>query len=450
VFYFGTRGTLALPTLTPSQYFFLALVAALVATLLSAALGAVAEWGGAVAWSARYPSLAAELKRRRAAAALLRHVPSPALYTAIAGHRVVVGAGEAAAVWAKLPPAPPAPLASALATEEREYPLSLHSPAAAWLRARRSEAEAKAAAAAKDTPVPLFETCDAYIHFERTLKDNVQLQAKDSIRLTKKDSFKSDSEWGSAILQVSLDWAEASLKCHRAKKYVNYDDDIMTGKAIELADSLPTINITSTNPIADDGWCFYNALLTASRLSHAMQDCRTFALELSKNVLSNIPQNKMKATSQAKVNGYDVQITDHQLVKLFSIPSFDNKNNPCVYADTTFLGNAAAVYLNKNILIYADYNGSNKNCGRVGIHVVTELTPPDNNIMLRRCSSTPGETGYNHFDIITKYTVVSPGQGGSKKRTTRRNAKNNINTKRLSKRNAKHNKNIKTKRKSNK
>jgi hypothetical protein len=62
---------------------------------------------------------------------------------------VVVGAGEAAAVWVKLPPAPPAPLASALATEERKYPLSLHSPAAAWLRARRSEAEAKAAAAAR-------------------------------------------------------------------------------------------------------------------------------------------------------------------------------------------------------------------------------------------------------------------------------------------------------------
>lgn len=171
----------------------------------------------------------------------------------------------------------------------------------------------------------------------------------------------------------------------------------------------------------------------------------------------------MTANRQAKVNGIDVQITDHQLVKLFSIPNFDNKKFPCVYADTSFLGNAAAAYLKKNILIYADYNGSNKNCEMVGIHVATELTP-DNNIMLRRGSSTQGETGYNHFDIITEYTVVSQGQGGSKKRTTRRNAKHNkltkrttkrnakhnINTKRLSKRNTKHNKNIKTKRKSNK
>ena len=217
----------------------------------------------------------------------------------------------------------------------------------------------------------------------------------------------------------------------------------MTMNAFDVAGLPVTITINSITTITDDGWCFYNALLTASGLPHDMQDCRTFALELSKTALSNNPPENMELVRMAKVNGYDVQISDYQLAKLFSIPNFDKKNFPCVYADTAFLGNAAAAYLNKNILIYADYNGSNKTCERIGTHVVTELTS-SNNIMLRRGSSTPGIPGDNHFDIITGYTVVS--QGGSKKRTTRRNAKHNKLTKRTTKRNAKHN--INTKRQS--
>ena len=288
--------------------------------------------------------------------------------------------------------------------------------------------------------VPLFGTCDVYFRFEQELKDNVQLQPKDSsIKLTNTASFKPD-DWGTETLKRSLDWADASIMCSPNETYVEYDDSEITMRAFDVPPE--RITIEDTTHIHDDGWCFYNALLTAAGLPHTMQDCRKFALDLSNTILSNVSESTLRSNKiEVKVNGYDVRISEYQLVKLFSIPNFNNKNTPCVFGDTGFLGNAAAVILNKNILIYSDYDGSRTNCERVGIHVVTDLTNPKNNIMLRRGAPNKGKSGENHFDIITQFKVTYKGHGGSK---TKRNAKPNINTKRptkrLMKRNAKHNK----------
>jgi hypothetical protein len=99
-----------------------------------------------------------------------------------------------------------------------------------------------------------------------------------------------------------------------------------------------------------------------------------------------------------------MQITVKQLIQLISIPNFTSKKNPCVYANPDqYIGNAAAVILNKNILIYDD-DGTG-NCTITGKYMLPTLTniPPQNTIMLRRGSSTQGSNELNHFDIINDY-----------------------------------------------
>jgi hypothetical protein len=209
--------------------------------------------------------------------------------------------------------------------------------------------------------------------------------------------------------------------CNEPNTYV-YDDTAMTNAALEYETVTPFIKVTNKIDVSDDGWCFYNALLTASGKPHTMQDCRQFALEITKAIIANV-KDPMRTHINETVSGYNLRITVEQLIKLISIPNFNSKKNPCVYANPDqYIGNAAAVILNKNILIYND-NG-NGDCEISGRYMLPTLIPldPQNTIMLRRGSSTQGNFALNHFDIITEYNDNVRSQGGSKKRITKRTA----------------------------
>jgi hypothetical protein len=94
VYCLGVRGSAVLLAPSAAQGAALALASALCSLALGSAAGAVAGWGGRGAWAARYPALAAELGRRRAAAALLARVPTGRLVALVAG--AGMGAGAAA------------------------------------------------------------------------------------------------------------------------------------------------------------------------------------------------------------------------------------------------------------------------------------------------------------------------------------------------------------------
>ena len=141
VYCFGVPGSAALPTLSAFQLWVLACVASLCLPLLSGAVWALRAWGGEGAWRARYPALAAELARRRAAAALLARVPTQVLFGVVAGAVQRVPRAQA---WALLPPHAPRQLLEALAAEPPSLPLALASPAAAALRTRQDKARARA------------------------------------------------------------------------------------------------------------------------------------------------------------------------------------------------------------------------------------------------------------------------------------------------------------------
>jgi hypothetical protein len=137
VFFFSVPGTLELPRLGGGQLLALALLASLCIAVLAVVADAAAARVGAALWGARYPLLAAELQRRRAAAAVLEGVGMRSLFELVAAR---VRRGEGGALL--LPPLPPRALLQALAASPPALPLALRSPAAAALRARRARSAA--------------------------------------------------------------------------------------------------------------------------------------------------------------------------------------------------------------------------------------------------------------------------------------------------------------------
>ena len=165
VYCFGAAGSRRLPELSAAQLAALACLSAACFPLISAAAQAAAACGGRLAWRMRYPALAAELARRRAAAGVLGSAPAQTLLEAVAAQgTVVVSSGSSdsglqqqqqPSKWVALPRSPPQQLLAALEAPQPTLPLHLQSPAAALLRelrARGSSTASAGSAAAFDSP----------------------------------------------------------------------------------------------------------------------------------------------------------------------------------------------------------------------------------------------------------------------------------------------------------
>lgn len=244
------------------------------------------------------------------------------------------------------------------------------------------------------SPSPFIPPCDEYINFERQISDTVE-QPDKILKKMYNITVNDDTSLG-----ISFKWAEASQKCNdfyatsfldyatNIKKQ-NYEDLVM--KSLTMVDTAINQSNIKTKKVADDGWCFYSAVLTAAQRNP--NDVRKFAQAITycvTHIFTNT-ENVMKQQLSTLVNGIQSRITVAQLVKLISIPNLTAKQNPCVYPELDqCIGQAAAYILDKNIIVY-DENGD-----VVGKYSGTDSTAPNDQIVLVN-------TNRNHFDIITSH-----------------------------------------------
>jgi hypothetical protein len=198
-----------------------------------------------------------------------------------------------------------------------------------------------------------------------------------------------------------LNWADTSHQCKSFyaasfREYVtnnekqNYDDLLMKSLTM-VGTAINPISI-KTKKVADDGWCFYIAALTAAQRDP--YDVRKFAQAITYCVIHIFTNTEdvMKQPLNTRVNGIQSRITVAQLVKLISIPNLTEKNHPCVYPELDqCIGQAAAYILQKNIFIYDEQHGS-----VIGKYHGTDSPDPNDQIVLVN-------TNGNHFDIITSF-----------------------------------------------
>jgi len=162
-------------------------------------------------------------------------------------------------------------------------------------------------------------------------------------------------------------------------------------KSLDMMSTAINPSNIKTKKVADDGWCFYRAVLTAAQRNP--DDVRKFAQAITCCVIHIFTNTEfvMKQPLNIRVNGIHRSITVEQLVKLISIPNLTEKKHPCVYPDLDqCIGQAAAYILNKNIFIY-DEHGS-----VIGKYHGTDSPDPNDQIVLVN-------TNGNHFDIITSF-----------------------------------------------
>ena len=202
----------------------------------------------------------------------------------------------------------------------------------------------------------------------------------------------------------------------------------------------PLITVTENDiqVVPGNGWCFYDSMLRAAKKDYStpitVNDCRKFALRISKTILLNVNDAVMNEDysygDDVSVMGNPLKLTNAQYYKLLSIPNLNNSSSPCLYPEIfPLIGLAAALILQKNIIVYQNGNAVASFC-------VIESNEREDQIWLHRTY-----TGGEHYDII-KHTW-GKSKGGSKKRTTKRNTNHNIKTNRLTKRNNKHDVNVK-------
>jgi len=233
--------------------------------------------------------------------------------------------------------------------------------------------------------------CDEYINFEHQISDTTE-QPDKILKKTYNISVNDDTS-----LSIALKWADASQQCNAfyAPSFIdyaakiekqNYGDLVM--KSLNMQVNAITLPIP-TQKVANDGWCFYRAVLTAAK--HKMMDVRKFAQAITycvTHIFTN-SEDAMKQKLTTLVNGIQSRITVEQLVKLVSIPNLTAKQNPCVYPELDqCIGQAAAYILQKNIIVYHPTGDV------VGKYRGTDLTGPTDQIYLVN-------TNGNHFDIIT-------------------------------------------------
>jgi hypothetical protein len=243
------------------------------------------------------------------------------------------------------------------------------------------------------SPSPFIPPCDEYINFERQISDTAEQPDKILKKMYGIDVTDATS------LGIALNWADASHQCNSFyaasfQEYVtnnekqNYEDLFMKSLTM-VGTAINPISI-KTKKVADDGWCFYRAVLTAAQRN---PNVRKFAQAITycvTKIFTNT-EDAMKQSLNIRVNGIQSRITVAQLVKLISIPNLTEKNHPCVYPELDqCIGQAAAYILQKNIFIY-DQLGN-----LVGKYSGTDSTKLDDQIFLVN-------TGRNHFDIITSF-----------------------------------------------
>lgn len=166
--------------------------------------------------------------------------------------------------------------------------------------------------------------------------------------------------------------------------------------------------------VADDGWCFYRAMLVAMGIpagsgqdADAIRILREFALAISWIIVNPCPyaprvlqQFGVDMNEQIRdypVNSSHMTITAMELVKLISVPKLSDVNKPCLYPVLRYnIGQIAAMIFRKNIFILNDSltECEEQYCG-------TDSIAPQDQIFMRN-------KGRNHFDVIQLSARVGP------------------------------------------
>ena len=166
--------------------------------------------------------------------------------------------------------------------------------------------------------------------------------------------------------------------------------------------------------VADDGWCFYRAMLVAmgnpagsGQDAGAIRILREFALAISWIIVNPCPyaprvlqQFGVDMNEQIRdypVNSSHMTITAMELVKLISVPKLSDVNKPCLYPVLRYnIGQIAAMIFRKNIFILNDSltECEEQYCG-------TDSIAPQDQIFMRN-------KGRNHFDVIQLSARVGP------------------------------------------
>jgi hypothetical protein len=179
-------------------------------------------------------------------------------------------------------------------------------------------------------------------------------------------------------------------------------------------DTLSTLRLKDNHTIikvADDGWCFYRAVLVAMGTPDdaiAIRTLREFALAISWIIVNVCPEPPVvlidfgvvdmnELIENYPVNSSSMNITAMELVKLISVPKLSDIFKPCLYPVLRYnIGQIAAMILGKNIFILNDSLTSceEQYCG-------TDSIAPEDQIFMRN-------TNRNHFDVIQLSTGVGP------------------------------------------
>jgi hypothetical protein len=162
--------------------------------------------------------------------------------------------------------------------------------------------------------------------------------------------------------------------------------------------------------VADDGWCFYRAVLVAMGTSDdaiAIRTLREFALAISWIIVNVCPEppdvliefgvDMNERIENYPVNSSLMNLTAFELVKLISVPKLSDVYKPCLYPVLRYnIGQIAAMIFGKNIFILNDSLTSceEQYCG-------TDSIAPEDQIFMRN-------TNRNHFDVIQLSTGVGP------------------------------------------
>ena len=166
--------------------------------------------------------------------------------------------------------------------------------------------------------------------------------------------------------------------------------------------------------VADDGWCFYRAMLVAmgnpagsGQDAGAIRILREFALAISwiivnvcpdpPTVLKDFGADMNEQIRDYPVNSSNMTITAMELVKLISVPKLSDVYKPCLYPVLRYnIGQIAAMIFGKNIFILNDSltECEEQYCG-------TDSIAPERQIFMRN-------TNRNHFDVIQLSARVGP------------------------------------------
>jgi ADP-ribose pyrophosphatase YjhB (NUDIX family) len=151
--------------------------------------------------------------------------------------------------------------------------------------------------------------------------------------------------------------------------------------------------------IPDNGWCFYETVLTAVNAPQKIKGrhlamCITWFIKNGTNAAFQLELDKPLYQAASTLSGIaDCRLTNGELVTILSVENFFDKKFAAIFPVTDIIGSITSLIIDKNIIIFNDGLVILGIFKRKNDEDVSDLQEDNNNIYIQ-------QLGGNHFNLI--------------------------------------------------